>query len=581
MTEPRIQLLEDLGAEFARVAAEHDRAPMRSRLRLLAATPGRAVAVALGVLVLLGAGAYAVPPTRAAIDDITSTVEGWLAGDDDDITTTFEGWVAGDDEQAPGRALGPDAPRWAREEREVGINASTRLLAKSHGVGLYASREESERLGTYLEFSLGGPGISMSSTIEGWREDFADHAVAILGASSFVPQGKGFLDEQGRIPLMGATAPSVERLELRYEAGPPLVETGVDGGFVLIVDAWRPLRELIAYDADGHELERLDLFYLDLSYHCEQEPGDCPAGYARGDVPPGAGAPATEGFTYYKLLQAHPLGDARAFGPSTIEQWVAPDGSGRIRTVNHEPRFVDPEDEENWREQGSPALGHKVGVSDERFGPGELGGRSFEGCLPPTRALPADPSRLAKIFRKTRAVCSEEVPLNAKSFEYAVSVLFQAGSSRKLRAALHEVVTRIDGVELIGDARDPLGRRAVAVALDYHYGGRSERYELFFDPETSQPLAFTDKLLESQPFADAGVVEYNVLVDSGHVKSVESRLTGRAAPERLRSGRLIEALARGEDAGSGPWLALLGVAGGIALVALAAMWARRNRGPSR
>jgi hypothetical protein len=44
---------------------------------------------------------------------------------------------------------------------------------------------------------------------------------------------------------------------------------------VVFVDAWRPLRELAAYDAAGRELERLDVRYLDLRYYCEKDTG-CP-----------------------------------------------------------------------------------------------------------------------------------------------------------------------------------------------------------------------------------------------------------------------------------------------------------------
>jgi hypothetical protein len=50
----------------------------------------------------------------------------------------------------------------------------------------------------------------------------------------------------GRFPLMGLTARSLERVELRYEQGPPLVETGLDGGFILLADAGRRLHELLA-----------------------------------------------------------------------------------------------------------------------------------------------------------------------------------------------------------------------------------------------------------------------------------------------------------------------------------------------
>jgi hypothetical protein len=81
------------------------------------------------------------------------------------------------------------------------------------------------------------------------------------------------LDERGRVVLFGVTARSVERLVLHYQDGPPLLETGVDGGFVVLVDAWRPLRELVSYDAAGRELDRLDVTDFDLRYICDKEPG--------------------------------------------------------------------------------------------------------------------------------------------------------------------------------------------------------------------------------------------------------------------------------------------------------------------
>jgi hypothetical protein len=47
-------------------------------------------------------------------------------------------------------------------------------------------------------------------------------------------------------------------VELRYASGPPVVAEGVNGGFVLMADATRPLREIVVYSADGHELDRAD-----------------------------------------------------------------------------------------------------------------------------------------------------------------------------------------------------------------------------------------------------------------------------------------------------------------------------------
>lgn len=241
-----ISLLDDLGAEFARVAAEHDRRRWRS--------PGRLLATAASVLVLLGASAYAVPPTRAAIDDLAAT---------------FTGLFEGDEESSPGRALRPedDAPDWVRE-------SGGRLIAEKAGLGLYVTRLETEQ-GTVLNFAL-DKAVGIGNTIEGWRKIFTEKAAVVLGPTPFGHED--FLDEQGRIPLLGVTARSVDRLVLHYvDGGPPLEEHGVDGGFVLLVDAWRPLRELVAYDAAGRELQRVDVRYLDLRVHCETEPG-CPPG---------------------------------------------------------------------------------------------------------------------------------------------------------------------------------------------------------------------------------------------------------------------------------------------------------------
>jgi hypothetical protein len=250
----RIEMLDELGAEFARVAREKQ-APRRSN--------GRVLAIAVTAVVLLSGGLYGVPATRAAIDDLTST---------------FKAWVGGNDEQAPGRALRPDddAPNWVRE-------GGGRVIAESNGVQLYATRTPAnDKHDTILNFAL-GDSIAVGDTLEGWRDRFDDHSVIILGPT--LPHGTSAMwDGQGRFPLLGVTSRSVERVKLTYDGGPPLVEDGVNGGFVLMPDAHRKLRDIVSYDRAGRELERVDASYIDWSRHCYHLDG-CPPG--RWVYPPG------------------------------------------------------------------------------------------------------------------------------------------------------------------------------------------------------------------------------------------------------------------------------------------------------
>lgn len=74
------------------------------------------------------------------------------------------------------------------------------------------------------------------------------------------------------------TARSVKSVALRYASAPPLVQRGLDGGFMLLADAARPPREIVAYDRAGRVLEHADMSYIsDWGAHCE-DPRGCPPG---------------------------------------------------------------------------------------------------------------------------------------------------------------------------------------------------------------------------------------------------------------------------------------------------------------
>jgi hypothetical protein len=241
----RIQMLDDLGAEFARVAAS---AGQKSR-------KPRTLAIGLGIAVLLGSGASAVPEARTAVGGIADS---------------FAGWVTGNGGEAPGRPLKPSdvVPAWFHDME----GGEPRVIAEAEHLRLYVRRVESDE-GPGLEVWL-GEARGMGGTIESWRQRLGGHAVVILGHTPF--GRRDVLDERGRVPLFGVTTRDVERVELRYSEGPPLVSDTGDGGFVLLTDAWRPLRELVGYDATGRVLERVDARPHDGRYLCEKEPGVCP-----------------------------------------------------------------------------------------------------------------------------------------------------------------------------------------------------------------------------------------------------------------------------------------------------------------
>jgi hypothetical protein len=236
------RLMEPTDAEVARALTATGTSSISLRRRTLA--------VAASALIVISGGAYAVPVTRGAMANIADS---------------FAGWIAGDNELAPGQAVEPNAaPDWLRNR-----GGTPRLIAQADGVGLYAVREAEGSLSLELNGSVG-----IADSIEGWRHQLADHAVVVLGPGG-ITDTKPF-DEHGRRPLFGLTGRNVARVVLRYGSGPPLVAGGLHGGFVLLADPRRPLRDVSAYDARGRQLERVDVSDIDLRV-CPDVRG-CPPG---------------------------------------------------------------------------------------------------------------------------------------------------------------------------------------------------------------------------------------------------------------------------------------------------------------
>lgn len=210
------------------VAIEHERRqrPGRPLLRL-ASLP--VLARAIVAMLAIGAGVYLVPATRAAIDDVYSSVTSWFSGGPNSV---------------PGRPVDPadDAPSWV-----TNAGGQKRILAETGGAKLYVNED-----GGRLTIGLGNT-VGLSDTIDGWRSQFAGHKLVLLGPGDFSDHAA---DQR---PIFGLASKSVSRVAVAYASGPPVSEDHVDGAFALTVDTTRPLRAVIAYDSGGNILERVDV----------------------------------------------------------------------------------------------------------------------------------------------------------------------------------------------------------------------------------------------------------------------------------------------------------------------------------
>ena len=141
---------------------------------------------------------------------------------------------------APGRAVRPDddAPAWVR------AGSDRRLIASAAGRSLFAVREAGGMIG----FAL-GDGVGISDSERGWKQQFADHAIVVLGPESSDPSSP-------TRALFGVVAKSVDRVELRYSSGSATVASARHGGFVLIADRRREPETVVAFDAGSRARPR-------------------------------------------------------------------------------------------------------------------------------------------------------------------------------------------------------------------------------------------------------------------------------------------------------------------------------------
>jgi len=201
------------------------------------------------------------------------------------------------------------------------------------------------------------------------------------------------------------------------------------------------------------------------------------------------------------------------------ERWVSASGGGLLVRTPLPPEFPSARDRERWLAAERPGVTGRDPTT-ERIAPGGFT-EAADARLPRTDTLPTEPDALERVLRD--AADGTDVPADVKTFELVGALLRQAGDLPELRAALFVVASRVDGVELVGETEDPLGRRGQAVAVTSDYSGVTTRELLIFDPRTAQLLASRSELLEPASFTGGPTLRTQTLVESGQASRLGRR----------------------------------------------------------
>jgi hypothetical protein len=187
------------------------------------------LALALGVIVAVAGSTYAVPVTRAAVDDVYGTLSSWISGDET---------------AAPGRPVsaGEDVPSWVAAE-----DGEKRVLAQAGGEKLVAVRQ-----GDKLTLALAGFGET--ATVDRWSRQFAGRRIRLVGPGRFLPNGRHDLR-----PLFGLVSSTVTRIQFNYaDSGAPASEDDLTGAFGIVIETDRRPSSLTGYDQAGNLVARVD-----------------------------------------------------------------------------------------------------------------------------------------------------------------------------------------------------------------------------------------------------------------------------------------------------------------------------------
>ncbi len=149
--------------------------------------------------------------------------------------------------------------------------------------------------------------------------------------------------------------------------------------------------------------------------------------------------------------------------------------------------------------------------------------------------LPTDPARLLAALTErirtyhpgTFSTASKRPPSQTQVLFGTISYLLEHYPlPPELRAALYQVLTRLDGVRLIGGVTDLAGRHAVSVAIDLDQP-LHERDELLLDPATGRLLGARSVLtreVSGWRIPAGTVIDQRVFLEASVVDSRTTRL---------------------------------------------------------
>jgi hypothetical protein len=159
-----------------------------------------------------------------------------------------------------------------------------------------------------------------------------------------------------------------------------------------------------------------------------------------------------------------------------IRSWIGRNGAMFRLTEVMASDFATETDRQIWEETDGSPIPRAGDVREERARPGE-------GAWVDLTRLTGNASTLLAELRSGSVV--PRAPGDAQVFLLVGQLLAQGDGPPEVRAGLFRAAARLDGVEVLGDLPDPVGRPGLALATD----AGSLRTQLVVDPETAHLLA--------------------------------------------------------------------------------------------